>query len=181
MASNELEDTACSKFKNCIEADLIDSQILKASRILRKRKRMDTPLKRNFRPIKKAECSSNINEKGINEDGLEDSESHEGEAHDEPSMSPVQKRRKRLTAPAYFAILSGKKKRPWTTPVTVNKACRHQCVEQNSTQSSVGSANPEMSEYENDSANAYKIKCSIRVKILREVSRTENLILISDT
>ncbi|KAI0513409.1 hypothetical protein KFK09_009429 [Dendrobium nobile] len=133
-----------------------------------------------------------MNEKGSG-NKLEDSGNHESECDDEPSISFVLKRRKRLTAPAYFAILSRKKKSS-CTPVTVNKACRHECIEQNSAESSVGSFNPEMSESEDDS-NSYKIKkkrlttpayrkflkkCNIRVKILREVSRTENLILISD-
>ncbi|PKU73422.1 hypothetical protein MA16_Dca013878 [Dendrobium catenatum] len=195
----EHEDTACSSFKECMQADLIDSKKLKASRFQKKRKMTDTPAKRNFCPnkffVKKAECSSNMNEKGINEDKLEDSDSHKSESDDELSMSPVPKRKKRLTAPAYFAILSGKKKKPWT-PMTVNKACRHECVEQNSAQSSVGSFNPDMSESEDDSMNSCKIKkkrlttpayrkllkkCNTRVKVLREVSITENLILISDT
>ncbi|PKU73427.1 hypothetical protein MA16_Dca013883 [Dendrobium catenatum] len=194
---DELEDTACSYFKECMEADLIDSNKLKASTFLKKRKRMDTPAKRNFCPseffVKKAECSSNMNEKGSG-NKLEDSGSHESECDDEPSISPVPKRRKRLTAPAYFAILSGKKKNS-CTPVTVNNACRHECVEQKSAQSSVGSFNPEMSESEDDFINSYNIKkkrlttpayrkllkkCNIRVKVLREVSITENLILISD-
>ncbi|KAI0513410.1 hypothetical protein KFK09_009430 [Dendrobium nobile] len=47
---DELEDTACSYYKECMQADLIDSKKLKASTFLKKRKRRDTTAKRNFYP-----------------------------------------------------------------------------------------------------------------------------------
>ncbi|XP_020596191.1 uncharacterized protein LOC110036151 isoform X2 [Phalaenopsis equestris] len=158
----ELEDTACSILKN---------QML-----------IDAPAKRKFSPyeffVKKTACSCNKEEIIWNK--LESNNSRENDEEDDPWPSPTPKRRKRLTAHAYFAILMGKES--WTK------------TSDNSVQSSIGSTKPEMSESD-ENFNVFKIKkkrltapayrkflreCNMRAKILREFNKTNNPILMSD-
>ncbi|XP_020596193.1 uncharacterized protein LOC110036154 [Phalaenopsis equestris] len=174
-SDEELEDTACSILKNG--------------------KRTDAPTKRKFSPydlfVKKTACSCN-NEK-INWNKLESNDNPENNEEGDLWPSPTPKRRKRLTAPTYFAILTTKEFGT-EMPNMSNKSCCHECLKENSVQSSIGSSTPEISESD-DNFNLFEIKkkrltapayrkflrdCNMRAKILREFNQTNNLIPMLD-